>query len=85
MDPILVVILFFILGGIFISAIMTSIEIKKHRPVEKATEANQYIVPGEAIMSEASDTFLRTNVQRRRIVQQQQKSSQGGHGGRPRR
>ena len=75
MNPVLIAILFFIIGGVIISVIATSAEIKKHRPVKTATDAQQYIVPGEAEMTVLQDNFLRTNIQRRRIVQNNQ---QGG-------
>ena len=77
MSPVLIAILFFIFGGLIISTIATAAEIKKHRPVEAATDVEQYIVPGKVEMSVVEDTFLRQNIQRQRIVQQQ-----GGGSGR---
>ena len=81
MNIVVVMILFFIIGGGIIAAIAVSSEIKKHRPVKAATEAQQYIVPGEAEMTVATDTFLRTELQRRRVVPQQNRPGGGMPGG----
>ncbi|MCL2201890.1 MAG: hypothetical protein FWB75_07980 [Oscillospiraceae bacterium] len=77
MDLVLLLILFFIIGGGIITGLVMASEIKKHRPVRAATDAHKYIVPGKCKMSVSDDTFLRTRVQRIKI-----KSSQSSSGGR---
>jgi hypothetical protein len=77
MDIVLLLVLFFVIGGGIITGLVMASEIKKHRPVASATDAHEYIVPGKCEMTVSEDTFLRTNVQRIRI-----KSSQSSSGGR---
>ncbi|MCL2003340.1 MAG: hypothetical protein FWG72_04960 [Oscillospiraceae bacterium] len=59
--------LFFFGGGI-IAAIVLTVEYKKHRPVKAASCADDYIVAGEARMTVAEDSFLRTHTTRVKVA-----------------
>ena len=65
---IILMLLFFIIGGGIITAIAMAMEIKKHRPVKKAADADWYIVPGEEHMTRTEDTFLRTHTTQTKVA-----------------
>ena len=65
-----VVILSGVIGGAGLCAAVMVIEIKKHRPVKAATDADAYIVGGSVRITSSEDTFIRTNT---RTVKLQQK------------
>jgi hypothetical protein len=58
---------FFLIGGIAITAIVLFREIKKHRPVKEAKCADYYIVDDEARMTVKEDSFLRTHTSRVKV------------------
>ena len=72
---------FFIIGGAIITAIVMSKEIKKHRPVKMATNADIYIDAGETHMITTEDTFLRTHTTRVKVSSSSSGGSGGGGGG----
>jgi hypothetical protein len=76
MDNILILVAFFFGGGGVITGIVMYIEIKKHRPVKAASDANLYIEAGETQMTTAEDTFLRTHTTRVKVAS----SSSSGSG-----
>jgi uncharacterized integral membrane protein len=49
-----------IIGGIVIASIFTALEVKRHKPVEKATHADYYIKYGDAKMTVTEDRYLRS-------------------------
>ena len=59
--------LFFVIGGLVITAIVMGIEISKHRPVRAATSADRYLVKEEAKMTANTDTFLRTHTTKTKV------------------
>jgi len=72
MDLITLMILFFVIGGVIITAVVMAMEIKKHRPVKAATDADKYIVRDETEMAVMEDTFLRTRTTRRKVASSNQ-------------
>ena len=64
----LIMVLFFIIGGGAITAVVMYMEIKKHRPVKAAVDADRYIVSGETRMTTTEDTFLRTHTDRIKVT-----------------
>ena len=76
MELITLLLAFFIIGGVIITAVILTAEIKKHRPVKPAKCADLYIAAGEARMTVKEDSFLRTHTVRVRI------SSNSGPAGR---
>ena len=67
-EDILTIILFFLLGGGGITASVMFIEIKKHRPVKEASNADLYIREGETQMTTTEDTFLRTHTTKTKVA-----------------
>ncbi|MDR0294345.1 MAG: TPM domain-containing protein [Oscillospiraceae bacterium] len=65
---VLVTALFFIIGGGVTTAVVMAKEMKKHRPVKMAADADWYIAGGEAQMDAAEDTFLRTHTARVKVA-----------------
>jgi hypothetical protein len=65
---IFIAILFFFGGGGVITGIVMAVEIKKHRPVKSATNADQYLVAGETQITNTEDTFLRTHTTRVKVA-----------------
>ena len=57
----------FLIGGIGAAALYATMELKKHRPVKMAVDADVYIVKGEGKMDVQTDTFVRTHTTRVRI------------------
>ena len=68
MELITLLLAFFIIGGIIITAIILATEIRKHRPVKPAKCADIYIADGEARMTVKEDNFLRTHTVSVRIA-----------------
>ena len=64
---ILMLALFFVIGGGLITAIIMMIEVRKHRPVKMATDASHYIDMGETQMTVSNDSFLRTHSTRVKV------------------
>ena len=58
---------FFVIGGIVITVIVMSNEIKKHRPIKAAKCADYYVVDNEVRMTATEDVFLRTHTTRVKI------------------
>jgi len=75
MDIIVLLASFFFIGGGVITAIIMSVEIKKHRPVKSASDADMYLVSDETEMRVMEDSFLRTHTTRRYVGSN---TSQGG-------
>jgi uncharacterized membrane protein YgcG len=69
--------IFFMVGGSLITVGVVLLEVKKHRPVKLATDANKYVE--NATMNKTEDTFLRTHSTRVKVSSG--KSSGGGSGG----
>jgi hypothetical protein len=67
MELITLLLAFFLIGGIVITAIVMSREIRKHRPVKAAKCADYYIVDNEARMTATEDAFLRTHSTRVKV------------------
>ena len=67
MDLFVLMLIFFLIGGIIVTAILMAVEIKKHRPVKAATNADMYIIAGEAQMTVREDTFLRTHTVKTKV------------------
>ena len=53
-------ILWGIIGGLIFGSIITMMQVKKHKPVEKAKHADYYIKDGDAKMSVAEDKYIRS-------------------------
>ena len=68
MDLPLLLIMFFIIGGGAITGVIMHLEIKKHRPVKAATDADAYVNTSETQMSVSEDTFLRTRTTRVKVA-----------------
>ena len=68
MDIVAVIILFFVIGGGIITGIVMHLEIKKHRPVKMAADADAYVNASETQMTVSEDTFLRTRTTRVRVA-----------------
>ena len=81
MDLPILLILFFVIGGGLITGIVMHLEIKKHRPVKTATDADAYVNASETQMTVTEDTFLRTRTTKVKV----QSSSSSSSGGSPRR
>ncbi|MCL2503515.1 MAG: hypothetical protein FWE94_02755 [Coriobacteriia bacterium] len=67
--------LWFFAGGSAVTLIVMLIEVKKHRPVQLATNADRYISEGGVHMTAAEDVFLRTQSKTVKVS-----SSSGGRG-----
>ena len=67
MDIVTLMVLFFIIGGLIITAIVMAIEIAKHRPVRMARSADNYLVKDEVKMKETTDSFLRTHTTKTKV------------------
>ncbi|MCL1806253.1 MAG: hypothetical protein FWG31_00950 [Oscillospiraceae bacterium] len=67
-DVILYGILFFLVGGGGITAIVMVLEVKKHRPVKMAADADMYIKAGETQMTVVEDAFLRTHTTKVKVA-----------------
>ena len=67
MDLVSLMIAFFVIGGIVITVIVMSYEIKKHRPIRAAKCADYYVVDDEARMTATEDVFLRTHTTRVKV------------------
>jgi len=67
-ELITILILSFVIGGLIVTAIAMTIEIKKHRPVKTATNADHYIDKGETEMRVKEDSFLRTRTTRVKVA-----------------
>lgn len=72
------VILWAVIVGIIVTIIALAIEISKHKPVKKATNADLYVKDENVNMSLIQDSFLRSHEVRTRV----NNSSSGGGGGR---
>ena len=69
MDNIFILLLtFFLVGGGIITGIVMYIEVKKHRPVKAATDADIYVNASETQMTNTEDTFMRTHTTRVRVA-----------------
>jgi len=79
---ILMLVLFFVIGGGIITGIVIAVQIAKHRPARIATSADRYIVEGGANMAVIEDSFLRTHTTRVKVSSSS--SSGGGSSGRRR-
>ena len=66
-----------IVGGIIFAIILTSIELGKHKPVRKATNADFYVQDENVKMDAVRDVYLRSHETRTRI-----QSNNSGGGGR---
>ncbi|MDR0325813.1 MAG: hypothetical protein LBI19_06955 [Oscillospiraceae bacterium] len=67
-EDILTVVLFFFIGGGGITASAMFMEIKKHRPVKAASDADWYIKADETMMTTAEDAFLRTHTTKIKVA-----------------
>jgi predicted neutral ceramidase superfamily lipid hydrolase len=67
-DIILTMLAFFFIGGGIISAIILTVEYKKHRPVKAAACADDYITAEETQMTVTEDSFLRTHTTRVKVA-----------------
>ena len=56
-----------IVAGIAGAGILTLIEVRKHKPVAKARNADYYIKDGDAVMSVNEDRYLRSSEVRTKI------------------
>jgi len=56
-----------VIGGIIIASIFTAFEVKKHKPVKKATHADYYIKDGDAKMTVTEDRYLRSTEVRTKV------------------
>ena len=61
------IILWGIIGGLVLGTIVTLFEVKKHRPVAKATHADYYIKDGDAKMTVEKDVYIRSTETRTKI------------------
>ena len=61
MELIYLLLAFFFIGGGAITTIIMFVEIKKHRPVKMASNADLYVMADKAHMTVSEDTFLRTH------------------------
>ena len=68
-------VLWFFAGGSVVTLVVMLIEVKKHRPVQLATNADRYISEGGVHMTAAEDVFLRTQSKTVKVS-----SSSGGRG-----
>ena len=69
MDNIIVLLIsFFLVGGGLITGIVMYLEIKKHRPVKAATDADIYVNASETQMTTTEDSFLRTHTTRVKVA-----------------
>ena len=67
MESLLILLAFFIIGGGITTAIVMTHEIKKHRPIKTASNANQYIQASDTQITKKEDTFLKPNSTRIKI------------------
>ena len=63
----LLVILFFVIGGGIITGIAMYLQVKKHRPLKMATDADLYVVMEETQFSRVEDSLLRTHTTRTKV------------------
>lgn len=75
-SPIPGMILWFFIGGGICTVVIMLMEVKKHRQVKIATNADSYITDGEANMSVVDDSFLRTHTTKTKVSSSS--SSSGG-------
>jgi len=61
------VIIFFAAGGAIFSLIATIVQVKRHRPVKIAANANIYMTAAGVQMDSKEDSFLRTHTVRIKV------------------
>ena len=67
MNLFLLMAMFFFFGGGVVTVIVMVLQVKKHRPVKMAENADQYVVPAETKMTNTTDLFLRTRTTRVKV------------------
>jgi hypothetical protein len=61
MELITLLVVFFAAGGFIAAGIAMAVEVKKHRPVKAAANADGYVVAEDTKFTATDDTFLRTH------------------------
>ena len=72
-ELIVMIAVFFVAGGGIVTGIIMGIEVRKHRPVKSAANADHYIVMDETQMKNTEDTFLRTHTTKVKVASSNKK------------